>query len=94
MSASRPSPTRACPESSPSGMRLRLEDDQRNLAVRALLVLRVPSYVATTRGQSSAFSSGEAIRACMGRVWPFIVIWTFGSSRRLRNQVGCRSSPP
>src|SRR4029453_3030603 len=30
----------------------------------------------------------------MVRVWPFIVISTFGSSRRLRNQVGCRSSPP
>src|SRR2546428_1667105 len=41
MSASRPSPTRTRPASSPSGMRLRLEDDEGDVAVRARLVLRV-----------------------------------------------------
>src|SRR5436309_2862316 len=40
-SASRPSPTRARPASSPPGMCLRLEDDEGDVAVRARLVLRV-----------------------------------------------------
>jgi hypothetical protein len=93
-SASRPSPTRACPASSPSGMRLRLEDDERDVAVGSRLVLLVAAVRSDARGQSAAFSSRDATRARRLLVLPSIVTSTTGSSRRLSNHFGWRSSPP